>query len=155
MNTRPITTNEFLANPALLSAYVAAYSQKPRPPTPQQTIHIRPTHPPQQVGRKRPADEVEQIRIVKERVDMSIKKDHHILSNPDLTSFTSVQQVVERLLPWHCFQIHEYVHDPTPSVDINDISLVFKKHEELLQKDQQLQSNVYFKFISKLDDQSD
>jgi hypothetical protein len=155
MNNRPITTNEFLANPALLSAYVAAYSQNPRPTAPQQTIHIRPTHPPQQVGRKRPAYEVEQIQIVKERVDISIKKDHHILSNPDFTPFTSVQQVVERLLPWHCFQIHEYEHDPTPSVDIDDISLVFKKHEELFQKDQELQKNVYSNFITKLDDQSD
>ena len=59
---------------------------------------------------KRPNEDVVQIKTVKMRLEEQLLKDHSIVSNINQEVFQSKQDVLDRLLPFHVYQIVEIDH---------------------------------------------
>jgi exonuclease VII large subunit len=76
---------------------------------------------PQQQQLKRPPEQIEQAKIVKQRIDESLLRDHNAVTNPSIDKFKGKQDIVNRLLPFHVFQIVELEHLKYDKLDANTV----------------------------------
>ncbi|KAJ3323949.1 hypothetical protein HDV06_000925 [Boothiomyces sp. JEL0866] len=177
--TKPLSAADFLSNPALLSAYIAAYSSlsNARPPKPPQmaastydqilaktlaayTAKPRPMNS-TPINRpvtmeKRSAEEQEHSRIVKQRIDSALKSDQENVLNPSTEAFVNKEDMINRLLAFHIVQIPNSDVDPNEK-DYNElvegaISRIkqIEKLEEVEEKDQKELLSKFAEFLTTL-----
>ena len=70
---------------------------------------------------KRPTEDVVHIKTVKQRLEEQLLKDHASISSLDNESFKSKQDVLDRLLPYHVYQIVEIDHSKYDKLDQHDV----------------------------------
>ncbi|KAI8081640.1 uncharacterized protein BX664DRAFT_388597 [Halteromyces radiatus] len=109
-------------------------------------------------GKKRSSQVDEQHTQVKKRYIEALIKDHEKVSRPDyLTPFKSIEDAMDRLLPYHIYQY------PTADLDANKVPLerqdqamldiykaqvdVFKKHGELVNKSLNEKKNAAYQIM--------
>ncbi|KAJ3261553.1 hypothetical protein HK103_005391 [Boothiomyces macroporosus] len=174
--TKPLSAADFLSNPALLSAYIAAYSSlsNARPPKPPQmaastydqilaktlaaySAKPRPVNTPQInrpiVTEKRSPEEQEHSRVVKQRIEEALTADHEKVLNPSTEPFVNKEDMISRLLAFHVVQIpsqekEQVKQDYKELVDgaISRINLI----EQLEQAEAKDQSELLVKFAEFL-----
>jgi hypothetical protein len=147
---------ELANNPQALAQYRLALQrqqqqrQQQQQQQQQQYPQQRQVRPPVPMQRKRPLEEAEQIRIVKERIDQQIKKDHDLLAI-NVEPFQSAKDVLDRLLPWHLYYIQDYNHDVDVKVDLEQIKNTMAKGYEVMDEAKRIDLEIHTKFLSMLE----
>ena len=121
----------------------------------QRAIPQQQVRPQQQVpvgAIKRPTEDIIQIKTVKQRLEESLAKDHTVVANIDHSSFKSKQDILDRLLPFHVYQIIEIDYKKYDKLATSDIIENAKKAIEKSTKVLDEQPKFYEKFYMNLAD---
>lgn len=89
---------------------------------------------------KRPPEELEQHKIVKQRIEESIKRDINLTSKRNLSKFQNKQDVINRLLPYHVHYIPKSkpIELKSDDVILKDAADTIHRAKEIMKTEQKV-----------------